>query len=71
MTLILDLQDRLYSRLTRCKNRLRQPGPDPLWSVTLTPGGEGVQRNSYSQAGDKGPPIGGPEDRNHVNGPES
>ena len=30
--------------LTRCTNRLRQPGPDPLWNITLTPGGEGAQR---------------------------
>jgi hypothetical protein len=30
--------------LTRCTNRLRQGGPDPLWNITLTPGGEGAQR---------------------------
>ncbi|KAK4017726.1 hypothetical protein OUZ56_033441 [Daphnia magna] len=39
--------------------------------MTLTPGGGKGTKNQYSRAGDKGPPIGGPEDRIPVNGPES
>jgi hypothetical protein len=42
----------------------------PLEHYIDTRGGEGT-RNKCSQAGDKGPPIGGPEDRILVGEPES
>jgi hypothetical protein len=48
----------------------RQAQPPPEYYID-TRGGKGHKEVYNNQAGDKGPPIGGPEDHIPLNGPES